>query len=107
MLLRSGRVDRQTMRAMVGALGIVTLGDLAQALAAFMGTGAAQSALLVGTILIAVGSMFFTVGIFGVLVDCVRIVPSVLSRPISIESITGASRADGRAIFDASSSHGR
>lgn len=107
MLLRSGRVDRQTMLGMVGALGVVTLGDLAQVLASFLSTGAAQSALLVGTILIAVGSMFFTVGIFGVLVDCVRIVPSVLSRPISIESITGASQSDGRALLDASSSHGR
>ena len=104
MLLRSGRVDRQTMLAMVGALGIVVLGDLSQLLAAALGTGAEQSALLVGTILIAVGSMFFTVGIVGVLVDCVRIVPSVLSRPISLESITGASSAEATAIFDATGS---
>ncbi|HEX8876724.1 MAG TPA: hypothetical protein VF777_08255 [Phycisphaerales bacterium] len=107
MLLRSGRVDRQTMLAMVGALGIISLGDLAQLLAAALGTGAAQSALLVGTILIAVGSMFFTVGIVGVLVDCVRIVPSVLSRPISLESITGATRAEASALFESSAPPGR
>jgi hypothetical protein len=105
MLLRSGRVDRQTMLAMVGALGVVSLGDLVQLLAAMMGTGAAQSALLIGTILIAVGSMFFTVGMLGVLVDCIRIVPSVLSRPISLESITGAGDHTG-AIFNADSRAG-
>ena len=104
MLLRSGRVDRQTMLAMVGALGITTLGDLCQLLATLLGTGAAQSALLIGTILIAVGSMFFTVGILGVMVDCVRIVPSVLSRPISLESLTGASRREAGEIFKAADS---
>jgi hypothetical protein len=88
MLLRSGRVDRQTIL-----------------LAAMMGTGAEQSALLIGTILIAVGSMFFTVGMLGVLVDCIRIVPSVLSRPISLESITGAGDHTG-AIFNADSRAG-
>lgn len=102
MLLRSGRVDRQTMLAMVGALGVVSLGDLCQLLASALSTGAAQSALLIGTILIAVGSMFFTVGILGVLIDCVRIVPSVLSRPISLESITGVSGQGS--IFNAADS---
>ncbi|MFN9977854.1 MAG: hypothetical protein ACK58T_48900, partial [Phycisphaerae bacterium] len=97
--------DRQTMLAMVGALGVISLGDLAQLLASMLGTGAAQSALLVGTILIAVGSMFFTVGILSVLVDCIRIVPSVLSRPISLESITGAGDHTG-AMFNPESRAG-
>lgn len=103
MLLRSGRVDRQTMLAMVGALGVVSLGDFCQLLASLLSTGAAQSALLIGTILIAVGSMFFTVGIIGVLIDCIRIVPSVLSRPISLESITGAADHSGT-FFNAADS---
>ncbi|MBX3380568.1 MAG: hypothetical protein KF805_10780 [Phycisphaeraceae bacterium] len=88
MLLRSGRVDRQTMLAMVGALAVVTLGDLAHLAGTQFSGGIEQIAQVLGTVLIAVGSMFLTVGMFGILVDMFRIVPAVLSIPVSLESVT-------------------
>ncbi|MBS0187695.1 MAG: hypothetical protein JSS51_06470 [Planctomycetes bacterium] len=88
MLLRSGKVDRQTMLAMVGALGVISVGDLVHLFGSMSSGGTEQIAQVLGTVLIAVGSMFFTVGIFGVMVDIFRILPAVLSPPISLESVT-------------------
>lgn len=88
LLLRSGRVDRQTMLAMAGAIGVVALGDLAHLAGSQLGGTAEQTMLVLGIVLIAVGSMFVTLGLVGMLVDCVRIAPAVLSRPISLEAIT-------------------
>lgn len=88
MLLRSGRVDRQTMLAMVGALAVIAVGDLAHLFGAQAVGGIEQIAQVLGTVLIAVGSMFLTIGMFGVLVDIFRILPAVLSAPVSLESVT-------------------
>ncbi|MBX3389768.1 MAG: hypothetical protein KF691_09980 [Phycisphaeraceae bacterium] len=88
MLLRSGKVDRQTMLAMVGALGVVAIGDSIHLVGTQLSGGLEQIAQVLGTVLIAVGSMFLTVGIAGVVVDITRIIPAVLSPPISLESVT-------------------
>lgn len=88
MLLRSGKVDRQTMLAMVGALAVIAVGDFAHILGTQFTGGIEQMAQVLGTVLIAVGSMFLTVGMFGVLVDIFRIIPAVLSAPVSLESVT-------------------
>lgn len=102
MLLRSGKVDRQTMLAMVGALCIIAVGDLAHLAGAQLGGGSEQIAQVIGTVFIAVGSMFFTLGIVGMLVDCFRIAPAVLSPPISLESV--AEGAESQAFFGTSGS---
>jgi len=88
MLLRSGKVDRQTMLAMVGALAVISVGDIAHLVGTQFTGGIEQMAQVLGTVLIAVGSMFLTVGMFGVLVDIFRIIPAVLSAPVSLESVT-------------------
>ncbi len=102
MLLRSGKVDRQTMLAMVGALGIIAVGDLSHLAGAQLGGGSEQIAQVIGTVLIAVGSMFLTFGMIGVLVDIARIIPAVLSPPISLESV--AEGATSGAFFGSSAS---
>jgi hypothetical protein len=79
------------MLAMVGALAIAGAGDLCHLAGSQLGGGSEQICQVIGTILIAVGSMFLTLGILGVLADCLRILPAVLSAPISLESITVAS----------------
>ncbi|MBS0191602.1 MAG: hypothetical protein U0573_11100 [Phycisphaerales bacterium] len=102
MLLRSGKVDRQTMLAMVGALAIIATGDLVHIAGAQLGGGSEQIAQVIGTVFVAVGSMFLTLGLIGTLVDCARIVPAVLSPPISLESI--ADGTPSQAYFGSSHS---
>ncbi len=94
LLMRMGRVDRQTMQAMAAALGIAALGDglhlVGPRMHGVMATGAGS----VGNFLIAVGSMLLTVGLAGVVIDCVRLAPVVLRAPLSIGKVMG--EPDGR-----------
>lgn len=84
MLLRSGRVDRQTMAAMIGALGVSALGDVVHLVAPWADPAGHAGLNEIGTFLIAGGSVLFTIGLVGVLVDCVRIAPVVLRPPLAI-----------------------
>jgi hypothetical protein len=88
-VLRMGRVDRQTMLGLAAAVAVLALGDVLHLVAADLAPAAANALFLLGVLLIAVGSMLLTVGIVGVAVDCVRIVPVVLRPPISRQQVLG------------------
>jgi hypothetical protein len=89
LVLRMGRVDRQTMIGLAAAILVLASGDLLHIFAARLPLGAGNAAFIMGILLIAVGSMLLTVGIVGVLVDCTRIVPVVLRPPISRQQVLG------------------
>jgi len=91
LLLRMGRVDRQTMLAMVGALGVAALGDLMQLVAAWVvsGDGVVRIVGISGDALIAVGSMLLTVGLISMAVDCWRIAPVLLRPPLAMGQVVG------------------
>lgn len=80
LVLRMGRADRQTMLAMAAALCVAGLGDVVMMIA--RSTSGTISTLLdpLSIVLIAVGSMLFTAGLFGVALDCLRI-GSVIVHP--------------------------
>jgi hypothetical protein len=80
LLLRSGRVDRQTMFAMAAAVGVVALGHMANLIASRLQGRALDVTLGAGTVLVAVGWMLVTIGLIGVVVDIVRLCP-VLREP--------------------------
>ncbi len=84
MLMRTGRVDRQTLLVMVGALGLASLGDVLR-----LTSAGAMSELVsqLGVYLIAVGSLLLTIGLVGVLVDAVRISRVIVSPPLSIRDV--------------------
>jgi len=93
LLLRMGNVDRQTMLAMVGALGVSATGDGLHLIARALGDGGTAQVLgMIGTFLIAVGSMLFTVGLFGMLVDAVRVAGAVARPPLSMSVLLGQDR---------------
>lgn len=86
-LMRTGRVDRQSFSALAAALGVVLAGD-ALHLAALASAGSIQPAVwVVGTVLIAGGSMLLTVGMFGLCVDAVRLARVLLNPPPSPASL--------------------
>ncbi|QOJ00754.1 MAG: hypothetical protein HRU70_09715 [Phycisphaeraceae bacterium] len=84
LVMRSGRVDRQTMLVMVGALGIASAGD-ALRLMAVGGLGDLLGT--IGLIVIAVGSMLFTLGLAGVMVDVTRVARVIVSPPLGIRQV--------------------
>lgn len=92
-IMRMGHVDRQTMLALVAALGVAAVGDALQIAAHFFSDQSATTVLVVvGTLLIAIGSMFFTLGLVGMLIDAVRIVPVVLRPPLSMGQLLAGTR---------------
>jgi hypothetical protein len=89
LVLRMGRVDRQTMMGLAAAILVYAAGDLLHMLAMHLPLTAGNTAFVIGILLIAVGSMLLTVGIVGILIDCTRIVPVVLRPPISRQQVLG------------------
>ena len=99
MLLRQGRVDRQALIAMVAALLVAAAGDMLHLTASARGGGGGaigDLARMGGTFLIAVGSMLLTLGLAGVLVDCVRLVPVILEPAPSLAQVLGRDPRDDR-----------
>lgn len=90
MLMRTGQVDRQTMRALASALLLPLAGDLAE-LGSVATAGRLSDGLhTAGSFMILIGSALFVLGLIGVVIDCIRLVPVVVGPPLSIESITKA-----------------
>lgn len=88
-LMRTGRVDRQTMAAMLAVLGVIALGDVL-VIGAGGGGGPVQDVLrLVGQLVILLGSVLFSLGLVGMLVDTVRMRGVILEPPLGIEQIVG------------------
>jgi len=89
MLLRSGKVDRQTLYGFAGAVGVAMLGDLIH-LGSTVGIGSLGSiARLTGTALIGVGSLLTTFGLLGLFIDGVRILPAIITAPIGEQDVLG------------------
>lgn len=89
LLLRMGRVDRQTMRAMALSVAVGMLGDVLHLLGPRLPGSVARFSESLADFLIAVGAMLFTVGLFGVVIDTLRIAPELLRPALSIERIFG------------------
>lgn len=102
-VLRTGRVDRQTMLAMAAAVGVCALGDaLALAVglstATTQGPGAATLDVLrmASTLCVGVGSLLVTLGLASVVIDVIRMVPVIAAPPLALADITGPSHEDRR-----------
>jgi len=97
LVMRTGRVDRQTLLTLATTVAMAMLGDLlhvAQAFAPWLPGELCRSA---GVALIAVGSLLFTIGLVGVAIDCVRLRYAVLTPPLSMADLLGPEHAEVRA----------
>ena len=92
LLLRSGRVDRQTMYAMAAAVGVVAAGHVVNLAALWLSGKVLDSALIAGTVLVAVGWMLVTIGLVGVLLDIVRLCPVLLEPSPTLGSLLAGER---------------
>jgi hypothetical protein len=76
--LRTGRVDRQTILAIVAAAGVAILGELALRLAGASQGRVADVARMAGHILVPAGWALVTLGLVGSLLDAVRIARAIV-----------------------------
>lgn len=89
-LMRTGRMDKQTAPAFYAAILLAMGGDVVRMVVRrSLGVGASESSIpqLMGTVLVAAGSMFLTVGLVSLLIDCLRLRPVILDRPLSLDQL--------------------
>ncbi len=85
--LRQGRVDRQTILAMLACIAVAAAGDVAMLFAARSG-GLLSDILRVGGLaLIGAGSALMTIGLAGMLIDSLRIARAIVSPAPSIRRV--------------------
>jgi len=91
--LRTGRVDRQTILATVGAVGVMALGDAVRLITLTLPEATRSIADLAGSVLVFAGSALFTVAMAGAMLDTFRIRRSILMPSPSIREVLGADAA--------------
>lgn len=87
--MRSGRVDRQTLLALAGAIGVAALGDALRLAAGHLPIEPGAIVDNIGSVLIAVGSMFMTLGIASSVIDSWRIRSVILLPAPSLHEVLG------------------
>jgi hypothetical protein len=89
LVMRMGRVDRQTMTAMSVVVCIGAAGDLLH-LAGSRALPSVKYALyVIGLTAIVLTSVLLTLGLVGIVVDCIRLVPVIMRPPISMRQVLG------------------
>jgi hypothetical protein len=96
-ILRTGRVDRQTMYAVAVAAALGVLGDVIRLLATHADGTPSQVLSIAGVSIVAIASLLLTLGIAGVCIDCARIARALLRsgrRLTSLMSMVDVARAE-------------
>ncbi len=92
MAMRTGRVGRQTLLAMVAVLGLMIIGDLLRIWAGSLpSTSVAMRDVLLylGKTIILIGSLLLTLGLYHVVLDARRIAGVLLRPPPSLRDVLG------------------
>lgn len=89
LVMRTGRVDRQTLLLVLAAAGIAAAGDGLHLLAHALGDSRSDIIRLVGTLIIGAGSMLVLLGLFGVAIDCLRLRYAIVTPPLSLADVLG------------------
>lgn len=87
-ILRTGRVDRQTIAATVAAVIVTVLGDLIRLCSIPLPTAKGSWVSGFGTLVVLVGSLFFTLALLGAVVDSWRIRRAILTPTPSLRQLT-------------------
>ncbi|CAN5780457.1 hypothetical protein BH11PLA1_BH11PLA1_19720 [soil metagenome] len=93
--IRLGRVDRQTLLAMMAALVIAAAGDILGALGTAPhgpggGSSSGETLQNVGAVLLLGGGALFTLGLVGALVDSVRVARAIIAPSPGVRHVFGA-----------------
>ncbi len=89
LIIRTGRVDRQTMLAMVAVLGVAIVGDLLQLSSLSISGELGGVIRQAGIFLVATGSALLTIGMVGVLIDVTRLAPVLVRPPPTLGALLG------------------
>ncbi len=87
LLMRTGRVDRQTLLVILAAVGLAAMGDVLRLGAPGVQTDQSDILAGLGAAIIAVGSFLILLGIFGVVIDILRLRHSIVAPPLHLDTI--------------------
>ena len=79
-VVRTGRVDRQSLMAVLASLGVAAVGDVIHVLGSLVSFGFDDVLSIVAIVVIALGSALFTAGMANICLDTLRLYP-ILKRP--------------------------
>lgn len=94
MVMRTGRVDRQTLLGMAAVAAVTMVGDGIRLAAANQSGMPAETWSIAGSVIIAMGSAMLTLGLIGAMVDSFRIARAVLIPAPSLRQVLGRNRGD-------------
>lgn len=87
LVLRTGRVSRQTMLVTLAVVGMTAIGDIVRMASILFRQPVNQVVDAIGVLLVVVGSLLLTLALGGVLVDSVRIARSLCSPAPSLKRV--------------------
>lgn len=89
-LMRNGRLDRQSTPSLLAAIAIAALGDVIWLLFKPEQDTSVEGSLvrIVSIALIGVGSMLLTVGIVAILIDVIKLRSVILAAPLTFDEMT-------------------
>lgn len=99
MVMRTGRVDRQTMLAMSAAAVVLGVGALMGRLDVSRATTLRELARTGGVVLIAFGGVMLTIGSLGCLLDCARIAGAILIPKTTVRQVIREGSPRSRSRF--------
>lgn len=97
-IVRTGRVDRQSLVAVLASLGIATLGDLLSIAAGFSPVSIADVISIVSVVIISLGSVLFTVGMINICIDTIRLYPMLVRPGVGLSDIFETNRQKSRRV---------
>lgn len=86
-VVRTGRVDRQSLMALLASFGVAAVGDAMHVAAALWGGGAADLVATLGTVLVAVGSVLIVVGVTNMVLDARRLWPVIVRPGVGLSDV--------------------
>lgn len=89
MVLRTGRVDRQTLLGMAIVSAVIMMGDGLRFFAAASRFPDAELVGVIGIVVVGIGSGLMTIGLVGALIDSIRIARAVLIPSPSLKQVLG------------------
>jgi len=97
-IVRTGRVDRQSMYALLASFGVAAVGDTLHVLKAFDsisgGPGGMVGDLLsqLHVVLVALGSVLITLGMVNIVIDTIRLRPVLMHRGVGLSDVFETNR---------------
>ena len=98
LLMRTGRVDRQTLLVILSAVGLAALGDVLRMGAPGLPTDQSDLLAGLGSVIIAVGSLLILLGLVGVVIDTIRLRHSIIAPPLHLDTIAPTQPERGREL---------